>query len=109
MLKIHLSRDPKVLHLRNPTVRRSQDPKNLYEYTNSFSDSAPPQIDEISAFENDDQLEHEQSWDSDEDLELDHLDGTMRWLSYRLTPDLVDEYMLKLEELGPTPAIESRK
>lgn len=52
-------------------------------------------------------MEHEQSWDSDEDLELDHLDGTMRWLSYRLTPDLVDEYMLKLEELGSTPAIES--
>ena len=62
-----------------------------------------------SAFENDDQLEHEQLWDSDEGLELDYLDGTIRWLSYRLTPDLVDEYILKLEELGPTPAIESRK
>jgi hypothetical protein len=29
-------------------------PKSLYEYTDSFSDSAPPRIDEISAFENDD-------------------------------------------------------
>jgi hypothetical protein len=50
--------------------------------------------------------------DSDDESEpnkLEQFEETTRGINFTLTPDIVEEYMDRLDEIGPTPSIESRK
>lgn len=50
--------------------------------------------------------------DSDDELEpnkLEQFEEATRGINFTLTPDIVEEYMDRLDEIGPTPSIESRK
>jgi hypothetical protein len=50
--------------------------------------------------------------DSDDELkpnELEQLEEATHGINFILTPDIVEEYMDRLDEVGPTPSIESRK
>ena len=50
--------------------------------------------------------------DSDNESEpnrLEQFEEVIRGINFTLTPDIVEEYMDRLDEIGPIPSIESRK
>jgi len=66
----------------------------------SLEDSSSESFDEAREVESDSESELNK---------LEQLEEATRGIKFTLTPDIVKEYMDRLDEIGPTPSIESRK
>lgn len=64
---------------------------------------------EDSSVERFDEAREVDSDDESEPNKLEQFKEATRGINFTLTPDIVEEYMDRLDEIGPTPSIESRK
>ena len=64
---------------------------------------------ENSSVERFDEAREVDSDDETEPNKLEQFEEATRGINFTLTPDIVEEYMDRLDEIGPTPSIESRK